>query len=134
MRPFVFRLERIRRLRRAEEQALQRDLARVYADLAAVDGERGELERAFHASMDAGGRRPEAERWRSLTREKAAILDRREEGLCLDAARLLARLEVVHGRVKALDRLEERRRDAHRVEQRSAEVAARDDLRPRRAE
>jgi flagellar biosynthesis chaperone FliJ len=133
VRPFVFRLERVRRLRVAEEEALRRDLARVYADLAALDVRRGELERALQASMLEGGSRPGAERWRLLTREKAAELDVREEGLCLDAARVLARLEVVHGRVRALDRLEERRREQHRRERRSAEAAARDDVRPRRA-
>lgn len=132
MRRFVFRLERVRRLRRAEEDALRRELARVYAELGTLGEERAELERSLQESMIDGGSRPGAERWRVHVREAADALDAREEVLCLDAARLLARLDVVHGRVKALDRLEERRREDHRKERRSAEAAARDELRPRR--
>ena len=109
MRKFFFRLDRVRHLRELEEQALRRDVASVYRDLALIGDERDRLQRSLVDSCEHRGLRSLVIAWRERVRSALDELEQREDRLCRRAALLISRLERARGRVKALERLREKR-------------------------
>jgi len=115
MTPFVFRLERVLRLRKAERQTIQVELGTVYGELNAVEAETSRVDELLRRARSSPARHL-ADAYRARLVQDLAALTSHEDELCRRAAVLLARLDRATSRVKALERLREKRERRHRLE------------------
>ena len=119
---FKFTLDSVKRLRADEEQRAQAELGRSLATHAAAEAARMERRRslaAAQAQLQAGVAfaaqliQSDRERDAAAMRLGAADVAVRQADVAVDASRL--ELNAASQRLEALERLEERRRTAHRT-------------------
>ena len=133
MNRYRFRLESVLRVRRIEEDRAVAALAESLRDLTAAE-ER--LERRFDAYRDAE-RRTESMSIEELLRNRDRLANLAASVVAAGTARLEASVVVDERRaewsaaamrVSALERLDERRRDEHRLEANRQEIIEADDM------
>ena len=121
MGKFIFRLDRVLRIRRAEKQQLQLELSRVYGLLNGLDEQRKAVQCRLNKSKEAPDRLL-AQRYGEKLERELALLDGKEERLCEEAAQLLVKMDRAQAKVKTLERLREKRLQRHKKkEQRKAD-------------
>lgn len=120
MKRYRFRLESVLRVRRTEEEAARGQLIAANAAVARQEQLLAECERAYEIKLNASGLRPCADflfEQSSRFSHAAAVLEqrRRVSEAYDDAARARGVWSGAAARVGALERLDERQRDDHRI-------------------
>jgi len=115
MKKFKFRLDRVIKLHNSSKYELEADLVDIHSDLGTIGAQIISIRKEIRTYQITGGLHL-VENYRHHLRKQVSILEKKETELSELAAQVMALIADVSSKEKSLDRLKEKRQQAHEKE------------------